>query len=238
MIKGRKIILTNGQLLWIRANAATMSRATMAAGLHCHPRTLSKLLRKLNLHGLLAKRWTDRETEALRALAPTHYATAIARKLGRTHWAIVLNARKSGIPLLDWQSKVEGYHATLKRLVDQGFTIKQIAAQTGRSYNTTANRLTKIGLKAKPDSHARNDSPVRPNRAILQSRPAAERKMPIRERVGLPVAVRRPAIVGSLTWCERCHAPVIDTPEGRAEHNQRVHTEPLFAVPSRNRRFA
>lgn len=225
------------QIAWVKRNQL-MSRQAIADHMGCSLTLVFRRLRKLGL-SYKDPRWTDEEDELLRSLAGTMPVVEIATRLGRGYDGIRQRATKAlGLNLhfkRFWPDEAE---AQLRRLIAEGKNTTQIADEMKRSRHSVRDRLRLLKLKAR-----RTERPARPPRpkqiraTVTKPRPIKAELAP-RERIGIPVAVRRPAIVGSLTWCDRCHAPVLDTPEGRAEHNQRVHTEPVFSIPGRNRRIA
>jgi transposase len=95
-------------------------------------------------------------------------------------------------------------------------TLFEIADRLGRTKDNVRLFLKHHNLRAQNSAYRRQ-----PSTAARPKAPKAE-KAP-RERVGLPVAIRRSAVNGSVKYCDRCHAPVVDTYERWFEHNLRVH---------------
>lgn len=222
---------TEEQIDYVRRHAASTPRAEMCAHLDRAPRTLSKLLRKLGMNGLRKPApWSDRETEILRSLAPTQYIHSISVTLKRDPRTVKKEAARLGIELRDWKKSCAATREDYERMVADGLTVRQIAERRGCAYNAALQMLDQLGLKATPDprGHAW--------RAPGSPKPPKSAK-PVRERVGLPVVARR-VIHGSVAICDRCYAPVVNTPERWAEHKQRVHTAPVFAIPCSTRRIA
>jgi hypothetical protein len=225
-------VLTEEQIAWLRTHAATTPRKEIAAHLGLLLRNLTRQLARLGLAGLRKPpEWSDEETRILRAMAPAHFTRSIAKRLCRDPQTVQKEARRLGIPLLDWKAGCAREQDDLRRMTAEGLTIKQMAARMGKSYNAVLMRLQKLGLTPVRDLRARSASPVRPNPLSRKKHPwAAPTPAPARERIGLPVAGRRTVVRGSVAWCSRCCAPVVDTPQSWAEHNLRVHVAPIRRI--------
>jgi hypothetical protein len=228
--------MTAEESKWLRLNARALTHDEMCAHLGWLPRLLRKRLQKLGLTWIKGARpWTREEDVTLRSLAVTHNAAGIARAMDRDQITITNHAAKLGISLIRHRRWTDEQDEEFRRLVNEGYTTPHIANVTNEKYSDVFTRLKTLGLKPRLTVRVRADKPNRPKP------PRAEKPQPApRERIGLPIAVRRRAadvfayVHGQyrdrVAYCERCHAPVVDTPQSWAEHNRRVHITPIRRI--------
>lgn len=258
-MKGRRLDpLTEHQIAWIRANIATKDQDEIAAHVGMCSRSLRRMLARHNIERPYARRaWTDADTEKLRGLAPIHYVRRICIEMDRDPAVIRKHARHLNITLLSWENYCSALRGQYSAMVEERMTVKQMAARMGKKYNAVLSMLKKMGLRAVPDrrgcavGHAWNrkasptprekvEKPARApkRRGLPKTEKPSPRQAPPRERSGIPIAIRRAPIGGTVKYCDRCFCPVIDKPENWAKHNQTIHAAPIFPVPCVSRRIA
>lgn len=219
--------LTPDQAKYLRAHAATTSGNAMAAHLGCSRRFLSRRLKDLGLTWIKCRKWSDLDELRLRSLAGKMTVGAISRQMRRDFNTVTLMAKRLDIDLTFDFRRLKALDAQLRSLVAEGLTRHQIAGKTGRPYNTVRQHLKRLGLDVKWERSMPGTGVPRPSRAKNPGvRPVQSEPAP-RERIGIH-RVRSIVIRDSVEWCQRCHAPVVNTPQAWAEHNARVHIAPVW----------
>lgn len=215
------------QVAWLRTNAATKSQDEMIAHLGCSRTLLKRWLRDLKLTHLKRRYiFTDAEKETLRRLGGTMPIRLLVVEMNRDHIFLRKRAREMGINIIFRHSWKKDEEQELRRLAKEGLSASEIAARMNTGYDRVWMKLKRSGLAPKPS----RVSQPRPPRAAKPA-PAP------RERVGI-TQFRAIRVDGQVKHCDRCHAPVVDTPEKWAEHNLRVHVVPIFPPPMSTRRIA
>lgn len=210
----------------LRSLAGTMVFERIARALHRSERLVKQRAKALGVSLDFRSDWTSSELEALRrVIAAGGTRQEVAQATGRTVSGVRNKARGLGLSFhrqrrvhrTDWRSEqIEA----LRRAIAAGNTREQAAEATRRSVKACINKALQLGLSFSRKPYERR-APVT---HLVAAGPAP------RERVGLPRPTRKPRYVGSVTWCDDCHAPVVDTPLGWYEHRQRVHIQPIRRI--------
>ena len=218
---------SQAQREWVVLHAASLSRAELAAHVGCSVSLLSHRLHDMGLTWIRGpRRWSEGDDQKLRELAGTIPVSQLCKSLKRDRQCVVKRAVRLGVGLVCRRMEIEDEQ--LRKLVAEGLTNQEIAKRMNKGRSTIFKRLQNLGLKAKPGSRA----PLTCHGGwfFTPGRPKPPRAEPApRERVGLP-RVERVFIRGLVAYCERCCAPVVDTPHGWAEHNARVHVAPIRRI--------
>lgn len=229
---------TAKQAAWIRANLK-MPRREMAERLGCSVALVQQRLKKM---GLVRQEpyWTPEEDARLRSLAGTMMIVDLSQTIQRSMYAVKDRAKFLKLDLRFNRFWPPADDHQLRYLVSQGVNTNNIAVQMDHSAPAIRERMRKLGIKRdKPlrwgPSKAKRTRKViaklRSPRLVADHAKAPQPKPEPRERIGIPVASRRGGTIhGSVAWCERCCSPVVDTPRHWADHNQRVHVEPLRRI--------
>jgi hypothetical protein len=210
----------------LKALAGTMTLAKLSRTLH-HGERMVRLYALQNGISLRSPReWRPEDVAVVRRVAEAGGSHKdAARETGRTPTAVRQLASAERIQFhgsprthsTDWsKAQIE----TLRRIAGAGGSREDVARETGRSVHAVANKSHLLKIKFGRKAYTRRDVP-------LVAAPAGPAP---RERVGLPRAQRHRPIVGTVSWCPACHAPVVDTPQAWAEHRQRVHIEPIRRI--------
>jgi transposase len=219
--------LSEEQVAWLRAHVATTSREQIAAHLGISSTTLFRKLKKLNLSQIRHRQrpWSESEDAQLRSLVGTCSAEEIAARIGRTRHGVLWRAVQLGLSLRIQLKWMPGELAELRRLIGEGHTSAEIAVHLGKAARSVRRKASTLGLRLMGRSRPRG-----------ARKPPTERRLPSvatavdsapRERKGIyQPRPRRVVYKGTLAWCEKCCAPVVDSPKGWAEHNARVHVAP------------
>lgn len=251
----QKLELTAEQVSWLRAHAAEYSEKEIAARLGLCLRTSRKRVHELGLTWQKQRKWDPAMDDTLRALAGKATIGAIATTMKVSRDSVKNRAKRIGVSLAF--DRCAARNQQVREMVAAGMSRAQIAAAIGMSRQNTWHLTRKLGLnpidgRFRPATWIRlqpasllqslrlksNPAPRKPaqkppaaphavSKAASLSKPP---KQAPRERVGLPVAIRRAVITGTVSYCDRCSSPVVDTPTHWHEHNLRVHAQPLRRI--------
>ena len=204
----------------LRDLATTMPTREIAALMHRTVRGIQKKASKLQIslavsasgpHSL----WSAAEDEKLKSLAGTMSARAIGRLMGRSHPAVIDHACILGVSMLfHREPRSEWRIDELRALIDKGLPAPKIAARMGLPISTIRGRVNRLGLKYKGDG--RRSAVRNPNEKPRTGHQKLKPAQPVRLKVARITA-------SSLAYCQHCHAPVVNTAEGWAAHNARIH---------------
>lgn len=167
------------------------------------------------------------EKETLRSLGGKMPIRQLVAVMNRDHVFLRKRAKEMGVDIIFRHSWKKDEEQELLRLAKEGLTASEIAARMNTGYDRVWMKLKRSGLAPKPCRALRPKT----------SKPPKAEPAP-RERVGIMQVRRTIRIDGQVRHCDRCHAPVIDTPEKWAEHNLRLHVTPTFPPAMVTRRIA
>lgn len=219
--------MSEEQAAWLRIHAATTSRDEMAAHCGWSLRLLARRLQQLGLTWIKGPRkWTADDNETLRKLAGTMTIRAIAKKMNRDFTTIYENAAELDLNLTFNRWWPEGYDARLRDLAAKGYTRREVAREMHVTYRLVLVKLRALGIEAARE----RPTPTNDQRRRCCAKKLVRSERAPRERVGIPKIRRIHVAAGAIAWCSRCHAPVVDTPQAWADHNRRVHVEPVRLI--------
>ena len=160
------------------------------------------------------RKWTAQEEGQVKALSGTMPIDNIAALLGRSREAIIHRGCVMGVPMgFEREPACRQRLDELRALVAEGLPAPGIARRMGLPLSTVRGRLNRLGLQCQADGRG---CPIRPEGWRTKPRQPKPKAEPQR-------IVRVP--VSALAYCNACHAPVINTSEGWAAHQERIRCE-------------
>lgn len=161
-------------------------------------------MQRLGIEGY--RTWMPHEDQVLREAVQGTTAPEIAKKLGRTTTAVHHRMHKLGLSVWSKQRWTEAEVEQLRALAP-GHNSDWVAARMGRSVRAIEHKVQQLGLKI-----AGFRSYRWPERAKAESKPR-----PVR----IKAKSQKPE-VSRIVWCSVCSAPVVNTFDGWAKHNERM----------------